>query len=159
MDPSPFLPPASSTRSSIAARALPNAAAPIDNAKNPNTGKRYSGRSTIGPSNTENTRSAGTKTSSATQSWLPVPRKPNVCQVSRTCSSSLFSATTDGTCRSSTKQPANMMSAWLIPLQNGQRPDTTTPPSTDRAVPRGAHTPAATPRPPPNISSRLRAGR
>ncbi|BCI90301.1 hypothetical protein NIIDMKKI_55070 [Mycobacterium kansasii] len=61
------------------------------------------------------------------------------------------------------KQPANIMSAWLIPLQNGQRPDTTTPPSTERAVPRGAHTPAATPcpfrGPPPNISSRLDAGR
>ena len=47
-----------------------------------------------GPSNSENTRSAGTKTSSATVSWLPVPRRPSVCQVSRTWRSSLRSATT-----------------------------------------------------------------
>ena len=46
-----------------------------------------------------------------------------------------------------------------LKLQNGQRPDTTTPPSTDLAVPRGAQTPAAIPRPPPNISSRLDSGR
>ena len=71
----------------------------------------------------------------------------------------LGNATTEGTRRSSMKQPANSVSAWVIPLQNGQRPDTTTPPSTDLAVPRGAHTPAATPRPSPNISSRLDAGR
>ncbi len=57
------------------------------------------------------------------------------------------------------------MSAWLIPLQNAQRPDTTTPPSPDFAVPRGAHTPAATPRPhprrdtPPAAEHLLAAGR
>src|ERR1700730_14812593 len=51
------------------------------------------------------------------------------------------------------------MSACVIPLQNAQRPDTTTPPSTVRPVPRGAQTPAATPRPSPNSASRLEAGR
>ena len=51
------------------------------------------------------------------------------------------------------------MSACEIPLQNGQRPDTITPPSTVRPVPRGAQTPAATPRPSPKSASRLEAGR
>jgi hypothetical protein len=51
------------------------------------------------------------------------------------------------------------MSACKIPLQNGRRPDTTTPPSTVRAVPRGAQTPAATPRPSPKSASRLEAGK
>src|SRR5882757_5874665 len=55
--------------------------------------------------------------------------------------------------------PANITSAWVIPLQNDQRPDTTTPPSTVRAVPRGAQTPAATPRPSPKSASRLEAGK
>ena len=159
VDPNPFLAPASSMKSSRAPRALPSAAAAIDAAKKPNTGKRYNGRSTIGPSNNENTRSVGTKTSSATVSWLPVPRRPSVCHVSRTRRSCLRSATTDGTRWSSTRHPANIMSACVIPLQNGQRPDTTTPPSTVRPVPRGAHTPAATPRPSPKSASRLEVGR
>jgi hypothetical protein len=51
------------------------------------------------------------------------------------------------------------MSACEIPLQNAQRPDTTTPPSTVRPVPRGAQTPAATPRPSPNSASRLETGK
>ena len=51
------------------------------------------------------------------------------------------------------------MSACEIPLQNAQRPDTTTPPSTVRPVPRGAQTPAATPRPSPKSASRLEAGK
>ena len=55
--------------------------------------------------------------------------------------------------------PANITSAWQIPLQNAQRPETTTPPSTDRPLPRGAHTPAARPRPSPNNWSRLDGGR
>ena len=143
----------------MAARALPSAAAAIDSAKNPKTGKRYSGRSSTGPSKSENTRSAGTKASSATASWLPVPRRPSVCHVSSTSRSSLRSATTTGTGRSSTRQPANMRSAWVMPLQNAQRPETTTPPSTGRPLPRGAQTPAATPRPSPKSSSRLDSGR
>src|SRR5258705_7032419 len=51
------------------------------------------------------------------------------------------------------------MSAWVIPLQNDQRPETTTPPSTVRAVPRGAQTPAATPRRSPKSASRREAGK
>ena len=47
----------------------------------------------------------------------------------------------------------------VIPLQNGQRPDTKTPPSTVRPVPRGAQTPAATPRPSPKSASRLEVGK
>ena len=93
------------------------------------------------------------------QSWLPVPRRPSVCQVSRTSRSCLRSATTLGVGRSpavsapsSTKQPANSRSACAIPLQNAQRPETTSPPSTGRALPRGAQTPAAIPRPSPNSS-------
>jgi hypothetical protein len=58
----------------------------------------------------------------------------------------------------STKQPANIRSEWVIPLQNAHRPETTTPSSTDRALPRGAQTPAAT-CPSPNSSVRLSAGR
>ena len=65
----------------MAARALPSAGAATDNAKKPNGGKRYRGRSTTGPSKIDTTRSAGTKTSSATESWLPVPRNPRVLPI------------------------------------------------------------------------------
>ena len=64
----PFLAPARSTKLSIAARALPIAAAVMHDAKNPNGGKRYSGLWITGPSKIEITRSSGTKTSSATVS-------------------------------------------------------------------------------------------
>ena len=61
--------------------------------------------------------------------------------------------------RSSSTQPANSTLAWVMPLQNAQRPDTTTPSGTRLALPCGAHTPAATPRPAPNSSARLAGGR
>jgi len=50
--------------------------------KKPKIGKRYSGRSRTGPSNSEKTHVSGTNTSAATASWLPVPRRPETCHVS-----------------------------------------------------------------------------
>ena len=94
-DPWLTLPAASSTRSVIAPRALPSAAAAIESAKKPKIGKRYSGSSTMRrPSSSDRVRRDGTNTPSATVSWLPVPRRPLVCQVSRISSSSTGIATT-----------------------------------------------------------------
>ena len=44
-------------------------------------------RRSVGGSSSEKLRCSGTNTSSATASWLPVPRRPPVCQVSRISSS------------------------------------------------------------------------
>src|SRR6202021_4027206 len=55
--------------------------------------------------------------------------------------------------------PATRTSAPVIPLENAQPPNTPPPPGTRRALPCGAHTPAASPRPLPNSSSRLTGGR
>ncbi|MDT7655759.1 MAG: hypothetical protein QOF38_474 [Pseudonocardiales bacterium] len=138
----------------------------MDSAKNPNTGNRYSGSAPAGgPSSTDRMRCSGTKTSVATLSWLPVPRSPEVCQVSRTRSSAVGIASTRrvGCCADAaggaSTQPANSQSECEIALQNGHWPDTTTPPSTGRAAPRGAHTPAATERGSPNTSVAPFSGR
>ena len=165
VDPSPTFSTASSVKSSIVPRALPSAAAAIDSAKNPKIGNRYSGRSSTGPPNRENARSAGTTTSSATASWLPVPRRPRVCQVSSTFSCSFGSATTIGSGRdpsaggSAGMHPANSTPECEMPLQNAQRPDTARPPSTGLTLPRGAHTPAAMKSGSPNSSRRGPSGR
>ena len=83
--------------------------------------------------------SAGTNSSSATASWLPVPRRPSVCQVSRTCElgsrdARSRSARAGSASSPATMQPANNSSAWVIPLQKAQRPETTRPPSTGAAL-------------------------
>ena len=46
-----------------------------------------------------------------------------------------------------------------MPLQKDHCPETTTPPSTERPLPRGAQMPAARARPSPNSASRLAGGR
>src|SRR6202022_4382455 len=46
-----------------------------------------------------------------------------------------------------------------MPLQNDQRPETRTPPSTTVALPRGAHTPAAIALESPKISAAPSSGR
>ena len=56
-------------------------------------------------------------------------------------------------------QPAKNTAACVIPLQYAHRPETTTPPSTGRAFPRGAQTPAAIRCGSSNSSARLSAGR
>ncbi len=95
VDPSPFLPPASSTRSSIAARIAQRSRANRRNAKIKHR-KATRSQSTV----VRQTRAVGGhEASSATQSWLPVPHKPNVCAKCRRgpgSGSALFSATTDG---------------------------------------------------------------
>ncbi len=70
------------------ARALPNAAAPIDNTEKIQTPESdHSGRSHGGKHRTRDQRAR----TSATQSWLPVPHTNNVCQcrgpATRPCSS------------------------------------------------------------------------
>lgn len=80
-----------------------------------------------------------------------MPRKPLVCQVSSTSISVFGNAATYNAL--SCTNPAKSQSQCGIPLQNGQRPETTYPPSTLRPVPRGAQTPAATVRGSPKTSS------
>lgn len=55
--------------------------------------------------------------------------------------------------------PGKQPSEWEMPLQNDQRPDTSTPPSTSAALPRGAHTPAAMVLESPKISEAPSSGR
>ena len=77
-------------------------------------------------------------------------------------SSATSSAITFGTACvvvAATMQPAKKTSECWIPLQYGQRPETTIPPSTGRPLPRGAQTPAAIRRGSPNSSARLSSGR
>ena len=125
------------------------------------SGKRAGRRR--GPSNSESTRASGTNTSSATASWLPVPRRPSVCQVSRTSRSAFGIATTERAARSgpappsAMKQPAKSRSAWSIPLQKptGRRPR---PRRRRSRLAAGAQTPAAIARPSPNSSVRRPPG-
>src|SRR5271165_645880 len=59
----------------------------------------------------------------------------------------------------SSTHPANSQEEWDIPLQKDHLPETRTPPSTVTALPRRAHTPAATERASPKISAAPRSGR
>lgn len=91
-------------------------------------------------------RRSGTKTSSTATSWLPVPRRPAVCQVS-TISNSAFGTAcicaSFGTPSPSVKAVAMNQSAPQTPLAKGQRPLTRQPPSTFTARPQlGISTPA-----------------
>ena len=96
-------------------------------------------------------------------SWLPVPRRPSVCQVSRISSSSCGIAITLGARAGRRRRRCSRRrtrSACVIPLQYGHRPETTTPPSTRSApCPAGPRPRRRSARGSPNSSARLSAGR
>ena len=117
--------PARATTSSSAPRAIPRLTAPIASASRPNTGNAYSRPPAVGLSTTiDASRSAGTKTSLISMSWLPVPRRPIASQVSWISTSSACASMSRGTGGSSpsTRQPPISQSQCVQPLANGQRP-------------------------------------
>lgn len=91
----------------------------------------------------EGVGSSGTKTSSTTKSWLPVPRMPDTDQVSVISTSSRGNTIirTGGSRPSSTTQCARNQWQWSQPLANDHRPVTRNPPSAGVAVPVGLKAP------------------
>ena len=94
---------------------------------------------------------SGTNTSVALKSSLPDPHNPLTYQVSwtwtsrtgmQTCTTSGPWAVILGFPFSMTRQPAQTHALCVIPLANGQRPLTRTPPSARTAAPAGAAIPA-----------------
>lgn len=130
---------ATAVNSSIAARAMPSATAPIPRESMANAGNPSGG----GPAS-ENECEAATNTPSASMSWLPVPRRPAVSQVPSwicTCAAGRIIIRTPGF-SPVTRQPPTSQVAYRQPLANGHRPVTRKPPSTGVAVPIDAATPA-----------------
>lgn len=99
------------------------------------------------PDSSEKLRSAGTNTSSTTKSWLPVPRRPLVSQVSMMRISDTWNSMqrTSGAPLGKTSPltsvpPMHQVECWQ-PLANAQRPLARNPPATGTALPSGAATP------------------
>ena len=69
-------------------------------------------------------RYSGTNRSSTAASLLPVPRRPDACQVSITVYSPFGTRKMRNSCGSlsTTMAPKKLAQAWSMPLPKGQRP-------------------------------------